>query len=171
LHGLKLRETNIIKIISESTAKLSHHDNVVIRMKSSLDDETVWIDHEQMVTAFFDLEQNAVEAMPDGGTLTIMIEGDERQVFITLIDRGVGIAEEYIPLLFTPFFTTKPVGDGIGLGLPQAFAAIKAHSGNISIESNANPKKGPTGTTVRISLPRRLVFQDKQAKLIVHEEE
>ncbi len=140
-------------------------------LKSSLDDETVWIDHEQMVTAFFDLEQNAVEAMPDGGSLTITVEGDERQVVITLTDTGKGIAEENMPLLFTPFFTTKPVGDGTGLGLPSAYAAVKAHRGNISIESNADPKKGPTGTTVRITLPRRQIFQDKEARMIVHEEE
>ncbi len=171
MHGLELRETNIIQIVTESLARLSHHDNIVVRMKSSLDDEKVWIDREQIGTAFFDLEQNAVEAMPDGGTLTIMLEGDERQVLITLTDSGAGIAEENIPLLFTPFFTTKPVGDGTGLGLPQAFAAIKAHSGNIKIESNAKPTKGPTGTTVRITLPRRQVLQDKQAKFILHEEE
>jgi len=170
LHGLKLRETNIIQIVTESMAKLSLPDNIAVRMKTSLDDEKAWIDHEQMVTVFFDLEQNAVEAMPDGGTLTIMLEGNERQVVITMTDDGVGITEENIPLLFTPFFTTKPVGDGIGLGLPQAFAAVKAHGGNISIKSNANPKKGPTGTTVRIFLPRRMVFQDKQAKFILHEE-
>jgi signal transduction histidine kinase len=171
LLGLKLRETSILKIIEESLSKLPHHDNIIVTLKSSLDDETVRIDHEQMVTAFFDLEQNAVEAMPDGGSLTITVEGDTRQVAITLTDAGAGIAEENIPLLFTPFFTTKPVGDGTGLGLPSVYAAVKAHRGDISIESNADPKKGLTGTTIRIFLPRYMISFEKEAKVIVHDEE
>jgi signal transduction histidine kinase len=171
LFDLKLRETNIIKIIEDSLSKLSSQNHVAIKLKSSLDDEAVWIDHELMVTTFFDLEQNAIEAMPDGGLLTITVEGDQRQVAITLTDMGTGIAEENMPLLFTPFFTTKQVGEGIGLGLPQAFATVKAHRGDISIESNAGGHKGTIGTTVRIVLPRRIFFQDKQGKVIVHEEE
>jgi signal transduction histidine kinase len=171
LHGLKLRETNIIEILKESLNKLSHSDHVTVEMKSSLNDERVWIDHEQMVTVFFDLSRNAVEAMPDGGSLTITVEGDEKQVAIAITDEGMGIAEENIPLLFTPFFTTKPVGDGTGLGLPQAYASVKAHRGDMHIESNADPKKGPTGTTIRITLPRRQILQDKTARMIVHEED
>ena len=171
MFGLKLRGTNIIKIIEESLSKLSIHDSIAIQLKSSISDEAVWIDHEQMVTVLRDLEQNAVEAMPGGGSLTITIEGDERQVVITLTDTGAGIAEENIPLLFTPFFTTKPVGDGTGLGLPSAYAAIKAHRGDISIDSNSDPKKGPTGTAVRITLPRRQILQTKESVMIVHEEE
>jgi signal transduction histidine kinase len=164
------RQTSIIKTIIESMAKLSQHDNVTVNMNSFIKDEAVWIDDEQIVTAFSDLEQNALDAMPNGGILTIIVEGDERQVAITMTDTGAGIAEENMPLLFTPFFTTKPIGEGIGLGLPQAYATIRAHSGNISIQSNANPGKGPTGTTVKIVIPRRLVLPDNQAKFILHEE-
>ena len=171
MFDLKLRETNIIKIIKDSLSKLSSHDHVLIKLKSCLDDEAMWIDHEQMVTAFFDLEQNAIEAMPEGGLLTITVEGDQRQVTITLTDTGTGIVEENMALLFTPFFTTKPVGEGTGLGLPQAFATVKAYRGDISIESNADVHKGPTGTTVRITLPRRQVFQAEESKMIVHEED
>ncbi|MRR16502.1 MAG: hypothetical protein EG826_08615 [Deltaproteobacteria bacterium] len=168
--GLKLRETNITKIIEESLSKLSPDRRVVLTRKSSLDNETVWMDHEQMVSVFFDVGRNAVEAMPDGGSLTVTVSGDDRQVMVEFTDSGKGIAEENIPLLFTPFFTTKPVGDGTGLGLPQAYAAVKAHRGDISIKSNADPEKGPTGTTVRIMLPRRQILQDKQARMILHEE-
>jgi len=118
-----------------------------------------------------DLEQNAVDAMPGGGSLIITAGGDERQVTVTLADTGAGIAEENIPLLFTPFFTTKPIGDGTGLGLPSAYAAVKAHRGDISITSNTDPRKGATGTTVRIILPRQQTFQAREAKMIVHGEE
>jgi len=171
LHGPKFRETNILKIVNESLAKLSRRKNVNIILKSMLESEAVWIDHEQIVVALADLEQNAVEAMPDGGTLTISVEGDARQITLLLTDTGKGIPEENIPLLFTPFFTTKPVGDGTGLGLPQAYATVKAHRGDISFQSNADPKKRPTGTTVRITLPRSQTFQREQSKIILHEEE
>lgn len=170
MNGLKLREANILDIIKESLSKLSHHDHVAITLKSSLEDEKVWIDHEQMVTVLFDLSRNAIEAMPDGGALTVTVEGNERQVFITLTDMGTGIAEENIPLLFTPFFSTKPVGDGTGLGLPQAFATIKAHHGDISIKSSADSRKGPTGTTVQITLPRSQDYQKERSEIILHEE-
>lgn len=169
--GLKFRKTNIVKIIEGSLSKLSIHNGVAIELKSFINDEAVWIDHEQMAIVFFDLARNAVEAMPGGGTLTITVEGNERQLAITLTDTGEGIAEENMPLLFTPFFTTKPVGDGTGLGLPLAYATIKAHRGDISIESNTDPKKGSTGTTIRITLPRSQVFQKEQSKIIIHEEE
>jgi signal transduction histidine kinase len=56
--------------------------------------------------------------------------------------------------LFTPFFTTKPVGEGTGLGLPFAYGAIKMHSGQLTVESNADTANGPVGTRIRIVLPR-----------------
>lgn len=171
MQGLKFRKTNITEILRESLNKLSRLDQVTIELKSLLHDEAVWIDHEQMVNVFSDLSRNAVEAMPDGGSLTIQVEGDEKQVAIEITDTGVGIAEENIPLLFTPFFTTKPVGDGTGLSLPQAYACVKAHHGDISISSNADPKKGETGTMVKITLPRRQIMQNKESRMIVHEED
>jgi signal transduction histidine kinase len=171
LFGLKLRETSITKIVEESLAKIRCPDQVVASVISSLDDEAVWMDRDQMVEALVDLERNALEAMTAGGTLTITVAGDEHRITILLVDTGKGIPEENIPFLFTPFFTTKPVGDGTGLGLPQAYATVKAHRGDISIESNADLRKGPTGTTVRITLPRSQAFQKELSKIILHEEE
>jgi signal transduction histidine kinase len=140
-------------------------------VKSTLDDEALFADHEQIVSALIDLERNAMEAMPDGGMLCISVQGDARQITLLLMDTGKGISEENKPLLFTPFFTTKPVGDGTGLGLPQAYATVKAHRGDMTIASNTDPQKGPTGTTITITLPRKQAFQQPQSKIIVHEEE
>ncbi len=171
MHRLKFRETSIKKILEESLAKLSAPDGIVLKLKSCLKDESVWMDHEQAGMVFFDLAKNAVEAMPNGGVLNITVEGDDREVTVTLSDTGKGIPEESMPLLFTPFFTTKAVGEGTGLGLPQAFSIVKGHHGDISIESNADPKLGPTGTTVKIKLPRKQKFQTKEVKVILHEVE
>lgn len=103
MQGLKFRETHIIKIIEESLSKLSRDDRVVVAVDARLDDAAVWMDREQIVSALVDLERNALEAMPDGGKLTIAVEGDDRIITLRLADTGRGIPEENIPLLFTPF--------------------------------------------------------------------
>ena len=68
--------------------------------------------------------------------------------------QGTGIAPEHLEKLFSPFFTTKQVGKGTGLGLAVTHGIVKMHRGQIAVESNADPAKGPTFTTFTISLPR-----------------
>ena len=71
-----------------------------------------------------------------------------------MADSGTGIPEENLDKLFSPFFTTKQVGKGTGLGLAVTHGIVKMHRGQISVESNADPAKGPTQTTFTIVLPR-----------------
>ena len=68
---------------------------------------------------------------------------------------GLGIPAENIPKLYEPFFTTKKVGQGTGLGLAVTYGIVKMHRGDITVTSNADPAKGATGTTFTVSLPRR----------------
>ncbi len=171
MQGLKFRETNLIRIVRESLAAVACPDRIAVDVKCTLHDEAVWMDHNQMVMALKDLEQNAIDAMPEKGILTVTVSGDENEIILKVMDTGKGVPEDIMPLLFTPFFTTKPVGDGTGLGLPQAFATVKGHNGDITVESNTDPAKGPTGTTVTITMPRKQKFQTKDAKIILHEEE
>lgn len=171
MHGLKLRKTDILKIIDEALERLPHRDDIEVVMEVSLDDPVVWIDHELMASAFFDLSQNAFDAMHEGGTLTVTITGNDQRVCIDMVDTGTGITEENMSLLFTPFFTTKPVGEGTGLGLATAYATMKSHGGTLSVDSNADSRKGATGTTVTLSFPRRMIFQGEKARLIVHDDD
>jgi signal transduction histidine kinase len=171
LQGLKLRETNILLIIRDSIASLKKKDNVDIKISSDLLNDSVWIDHEQMVGALINLEENAIEAMPEGGRLTISVSDSENNIFITIQDSGPGIAPANMEQLFTPFFTTKPSGEGTGLGLAETYGIIKAHRGSISIASNNDPLKGPTGTKISIMLPRRIILQNKEMKVILHDDE
>jgi len=170
LRGLKLRETNIRKIIDDSLRALKKADTVIIEKIYNLSDEAVRIDHERIVKTLIDLETNAVESMPDGGRLQILVEGDQDRIFITIRDTGHGISKENMDHLFTPFFTTKPVGEGTGLGLPSAYGVIKEHGGELTVKSNADPSQGPTGTTIRMSVPRWLALKDVKGSLIIHEE-
>ena len=97
---------------------------------------------------------NAQHAMPDGGTITVTLDGTEENVIVTVQDEGTGIPEENLDKLFSPFFTTKQVGKGTGLGLAVTHGIVKMHRGQITVESNADPAAGPTGTTFSISLPQ-----------------
>ncbi|HPS63616.1 MAG TPA: HAMP domain-containing sensor histidine kinase, partial [Bacteroidales bacterium] len=100
------------------------------------------------------LEKNAIEAMPAGGEIRAKVQGTKDEVDFIVSDTGTGIQKEYMDKLFTPFFTTKEMGKGTGLGLALIYGIVKMHKGRIHVESNADPKEGPTGTTFTITIPR-----------------
>jgi signal transduction histidine kinase len=103
--------------------------------------------------------------MPDGGNILVTLDGTEETVILTVQDEGMGIPEENLDKLFSPFFTTKQVGKGTGLGLAVTHGIVKMHRGQIGVESNADPAKGPTGTTFSLSLPRYEAETDVPASL------
>ena len=89
----------------------------------------------------------------------------EETIVIAVEDEGTGIPKENLDKLFSPFFTTKQVGKGTGLGLAVTHGIVKMHRGQITVESNADPEAGPTGTTFTISLPRLESATDVAASL------
>jgi two-component system NtrC family sensor kinase len=113
------------------------------------------LDGEQMTQVLTNLVKNALDAMPDGGTISLILEDAIGDVSITVKDTGTGIKEADKSKIFEPFFTTKGIGHGTGLGLATAYGIVKMHKGQISVESNTDASKGTTGTSFRIILPRR----------------
>ena len=95
-----------------------------------------------MQRVFINLIKNAIEAMPDGGTLEIASTQNMDDLQITFTDTGIGMPEEVVTKLFTPLFTTK--ARGMGLGLPICKRIVEAHGGKISVQSI--PNKGTTFT-------------------------
>lgn len=93
------------------------------------------------------LVNNAIEAMPDGGALTLAGQSREDAVRLDLTDTGCGIAPEQMALLFSPLHTTKPEGTGLGLYLVREI--VSAHGGEITVTSEPG-----VGTTLTLTLPR-----------------
>jgi two-component system NtrC family sensor kinase len=118
---------------------------------------TIQADPLQLRQVFINLMNNAAEAMPDGGMLTLRTRKATTPGFVTVEvqDTGVGISEENMKKIFTPFFTTKPIGKGTGLGLAIIYGIVKMHRGQISVQSQVG--KGTTFTiTLREKLPTQL---------------
>lgn len=147
-------ETDVVKFIHHSIASIIKPENITIDFQPAISDPIARLDIDQMMQVITNLEKNAIEAMPDGGTLKLGIEGDDDEVVFIISDTGTGISKENMDKIFTPFFTTKEMGKGTGLGLALIYGIVKMHKGKIHVDSNADPGEGATGTTFRITIPR-----------------
>ncbi len=152
--------TSIVKLIGRSLGA-----EIDIHVHHVADLWNVHCDLGQLEDAIINLANNARDAMPKGGTITITTSnyaqvgtterGDEETlqpgdyVVISVKDTGHGMSPETARQVFEPFFTTKDVGKGTGLGLSMVFGFAKQSNGHISIESELG-----TGTTVNLFLPR-----------------
>ncbi len=106
-------------------------------------------DASALAHAFMNLCLNAVDAMPEGGTLTLQTcNGDPGWVEALVADSGVGMTAEVMARATDPFFTTKAQGKGTGLGLPMAYSIVKAHQGQLELQSEPG-----RGTWVRLRFP------------------
>jgi PAS domain S-box-containing protein len=119
-----------------------HHITITTLLPPDL--PTVLIDPQQILQVLENLLTNAYQAMPDGGSLTVEAEAHGDEVHLAVIDTGVGIADEDIPRLFEPLYSTKP--RGIGLGLAVSRTLIEANGGRIEVRSKQG--KGSTFTLI-----------------------
>jgi len=150
-----LASTDFHELVDRVVRTLVVPENVTLRVEHEHEEENADVDRDQIAQILTNLVSNAQAAMPEGGTLTIQTGGDEKNVRLKVADTGVGISEENRAKIFDPFFTTKGVGKGTGLGLAVTYGIVKMHRGQISLESNHQPAKGPTGTTFTVVLPRQ----------------
>jgi PAS domain S-box-containing protein len=103
----------------------------------------------QLQQVFTNLLINARDATPNGGSIRITtIPTDDHSVMVEVADSGTGIAPENVAKIYDPFYTTKGVGEGTGLGLAVSYGIVQEHSGHISVDSVPG-----RGTTFRITLP------------------
>jgi iron only hydrogenase large subunit-like protein/nitrogen-specific signal transduction histidine kinase len=146
---------NIRELAERSLESLVVPRNIKITISDKTANPEAMIDIEQITQVLTNLIKNAFDAMPHGGSIDVVLEDTLGDVLIIIRDTGTGIREEDKAKIFEPFFTTKGTGLGTGLGLATAYGVVKMHKGHITVESNTDPSRGPTGTSFKIVLPRR----------------
>ncbi len=118
-----------------------------IKIENQVYEETwIWVNVDKMLRVFVNLIKNAVDAMPEKGTLEIRCCQTRDCVEIAFADTGTGISEDTLPKLFLPLFTTKAQGMGFGLAICKRI--VEAHGGTITVETTEN-----MGTTFIVTLP------------------
>ena len=146
---------SIKDLVNHSLESLIVPKNITIDIADLTTNPEAMLDSEQMMQVITNLVKNAFDAMPKGGFVNIKLDDTLSDIIIVICDTGTGIKEEDRAKIFEPFFTTKSIGKGTGLGLATAYGVVKMHKGQISVESNNDSAKGPTGTSFQIVLPRR----------------
>jgi len=153
-------------------------EGVDLKLEHGADVWPVHADEAQLSNAIINLVVNARDAMPKGGTVTIRTANENattpaalgtaimpagEYVRIEVSDTGVGIPKEHLGKIFDPFYTTKPVGQGTGLGLATVYGIVKQTGGFITVDSEIGK-----GTSFRIFLPRHRI--DENAPAVVESE-
>jgi len=140
-----LRLVDINQVIEQVLAMVGHQaqlQNVEVVKEFSPSLPKVTADFDQLQQVFTNLTLNAIQAMPDGGRLTLRSSAVDGEVRIDVQDTGCGISKESLGKLFTPFFTTKAKDKGVGLGLAVVHGIIERHKGRIKVQSEVG--KGTT---------------------------
>jgi two-component system NtrC family sensor kinase len=121
-----------------------------VELRKNLDPHVPEIiaDQAQLTQVVINLVVNAIQAMPDGGVLTVNTTFEKNHVKFSIADTGIGMSDEVRKQIFIPFFTTKDVNQGTGLGLSVVHGIVSAHRGSIDVESEVN-----NGSRFTVTLP------------------
>jgi signal transduction histidine kinase len=149
--SFNLTETDLNHVISEVVTLVEkpfaqHGTRIESRLDPNLPHISASPDHLQQV--FLNLLNNARDAMPEGGTITLRTYPNGRHLVAEVQDTGTGIAANIQSRVFDPFFTTKPRGKGTGLGLSVSYEIVRKHQGDIQVESTPGQ-----GALFRLMLP------------------
>lgn len=151
LKELPLEKADLGKLVEEMidffipTARAA---NIDVKSFLPADLPALMLNKEMLRQALLNLMLNAVQAMPQGGELTVQASVENHHVCLSLIDTGSGIEPEVMPKIFRPFFSTKAKSGGSGLGLPTTKKIIEAHGGTIDVQSEIGK-----GTKFTVRLP------------------
>lgn len=149
---LKLAHHSIDEMIQETMSALAVYEPA-IKLQSKIDTpiSTLYCDRSQILEVLHNLCMNAVEAMPQGGTLTIAVFDKKREIVIEVRDTGSGIDKKMLKKTMEPFFTTK-TGNALnfGLGLSYCYNVMKQHGGALQLQSELGQ-----GTTAALKFPKR----------------
>ncbi len=148
----KVKEIDINQVLQSSLLLLRRHiDLRGVELVEHYTSEAleISVDQNQMMQIFYNLINNALDAMPQGGRLTVRTTSEDSQAILEFTDTGIGIPPENMDKIFEPFFTTKPEAAGTGLGLSISYNIAQQYRGRIEVESEVG-----RGSTFRVRLPR-----------------
>lgn len=148
-----LGETDIVPVITDAMNLLDPtFKKNEVKYKVTLPKNPVLLkaDTIQLTQVIFNLVLNAIYFSPKNGLIKIILEETKKKIVLKISDEGLGISSENLQKIFQPFFTTKTVGDGSGLGLSVVHGIIKSHRGTIDYQPNI-----PTGATFIITFPKQ----------------
>jgi PAS domain S-box-containing protein len=120
-----------------------------IQIVTQIQNETIRVDIDKMIRLLTNVVKNAIDAMPNGGTITIKTQKTQENTIFQITDTGIGISPENLNKVWKLLFTTK--AKGMGFGLPICKRIVEAHKGTIAIESEIEK-----GTTITIQIPNSL---------------
>lgn len=162
---LLLEQIRVEALVKRSLAGLPLPDSVNIVVDLRHGHPECECDPNQMIQVLTNLYSNAFAAMPDGGELIIKTYEEGERLVLSVHDTGTGITAENLKHIFQPFFTTKQIGKGTGLGLAVVYGIVKMHRGDITVESNADAARGSTWTQFKVSIPHNQVVRDGEARI------
>jgi CheY-like chemotaxis protein len=156
--SLSLRQTNINALLEQLAPLLAHVVPSNISLKLDLRASgAIEVDPARFEQVVLTLVMNSVDAMPEGGVLTVSTEDLHASIAVVVADSGRGMDEVTLARLFEPFHSTKGVGGGRGLGLASVYGTVRQLGGSVDIESSQGSQgsqgKGG-GTRVRMFFPR-----------------
>jgi two-component system, NtrC family, sensor kinase len=140
--------TEVVKAAARLLRHQRRAQNIEFQVETADDIALIAGDAGQLQQVAIILAENAIDAMPQGGTLLLRTYNEAGGVSLQVSDTGVGIAQENVAKIFDPFFTTKEVGRGTGLGLAVCYGIVTEHGGRIAVDSTVG-----RGTTFTVSLP------------------
>lgn len=150
---INLEATNLVSLLEELRehvlADANFNPNIHFDLKYSSPTIMAPIDQPLFKSAILNLIVNAIQAMPEQGNLTIQLGHNKENALIDIQDTGIGISEENLEKLFSPFFTTKEEGNGFGL--TEVHKVIEAHGGSIEVHSVVSK-----GTTFSVKVPLKI---------------
>ena len=160
------REHKDISEILEDAVGRAHNDfrakGIQVTTHYSSDDTSTMVNERLLLHAIQNILANSVQALAGangGGEISISLDREGDELGLTITDNGPGIPAEHLDRVFDPFFTTRPVGEGLGLGLSVAYGAVMQHGGEILAESVP-----AEGATFRILLPALRPYPDAEQR-------
>ncbi len=142
---LELEVTSVRDVLINALTMVKIPENVKV-INTTSEGLTLKIDKNKIERVFINFVKNSIDAMPNGGIITLSCTQKDGRVEITFADTGTGISEEIMPKIFSPLFTTKAQGMGFGLSICKRM--VEAHGGTITVETELGK-----GTVFKVTLP------------------